>query len=191
MITIGTLPFAVLLVLGPELFGLILGARWTEAGVYTQILIPQLFTVLLLGSILTLYGTLGMQEMNLKLAGLNLILRLAALICGGLLLHDARLTLFLFMVANVLMHIWSISLLIRATKLLARRPLAHLMRCIVYVVPCIVPIAAMKWLFSLDAVYLVALTPVFSIPYVALVLRHDLELRNLFLKYLRKARSLF
>ena len=190
MITLGTLPFAVLLVVSPELFGLILGARWTEAGVYTQILMPQLFTNFLAGSIITLFGTLGRQELNLISSALTLILRLGTLIYGGLLLQDARLTLFIFMVGNVLMGLWRISLLIRATKLLARRPLAHFMRCIVYVVPCMVPITAMKWWFGLEAAYLVALTPIFSIPYIVLVLRHDFELRNLLLKYLQRARSL-
>ena len=50
MITIGTLPFAILAIIGPELFELFLGARWIESGVFTQILTPQIFLVFLLGS---------------------------------------------------------------------------------------------------------------------------------------------
>lgn len=190
MITLGTLPFAVLLVVSPELFGLILGTRWTEAGVYAQILMPQLFLVFVLGSIITLFGTLEKQELNLISGALGLILRIATLSFGGLLLHDARLTLFLFMVVNVVMGLWRISLLIRATKSSVRRPLAHFLRCVTYSGSGIIPIAGMKWWFCLEAVYLVALTPFFSIPYVALVLRHDLELRNLLSNYLQRIRSL-
>ena len=106
MITLGTLPFALLSIIGPELFGLFLGARWTEAGVYAQILAPQLFIVFLVGSIFTLFGTLGKQELNLISNSLTLILRVGILVCGGLLLRDVRLTLFIFMVANVLMGLW-------------------------------------------------------------------------------------
>lgn len=191
MITIGILPFAILTIIGPELFRLFLGSRWTEAGVYAQILAPQLFIVFSVGSISTLFGTLGKQELSLVANALSLILRIVTLIYGGLVLRDVRETLFIFMVANVVIGLWKTSMLTRATKLSVRRLLAHLLRCVAYSVPSIAPIAAMKWWFCLEAVYLVALTPLFSIPYTALVLRHDLELRNLFLKYLRKASSLF
>ena len=190
MITIGVLPFAILAILGPELLGLFLGSRWEEAGVYAQILVPQLFMVFSVGSIISLFGTLGKQELNLFTIALGLLLRLVILICGGLFLRDVRVTLFIFMVANVAIGLWRTSMLLHASKSSVKRPLAHFLRCAAYSVPCILPIAAMKWWFCLEAAYLVALTPVFSIPYVVLVLRHDLELRNLFLKYLRKARSL-
>jgi O-antigen/teichoic acid export membrane protein len=187
MITIGTLPFAILAIIGPELFELFLGTRWTESGVYAQILTPQLFLGFLLGSVGTLFGTLGKQELNLILNALLLFLRVAILIYGGLLLRDVRLTLFIYMVANVLIHLWHISLLIRATKVSATRPITHFLRCIAYVVPSVMPIVAMKWWFGLEALYLVALTPIFAIPYIALVLRHDLELRNLFSNYFQRA----
>jgi lipopolysaccharide exporter len=190
MITLGTYPFALLLIISPELFGLLLGARWTESGIYSQILMPQLFIVFLGSSIITLFGTLGKQELNLISNAVGLMLRLATLTFGGLILRDVRLTLLIFMVATVLISLWRMSLLIRATKASARRPLAHFLRCIAYVVPAVVPLAVMKWWFGLEAIYLVALTPIFSLPYIALVLRHDLELRNLFLKYLQKVRSL-
>jgi O-antigen/teichoic acid export membrane protein len=190
MITIGILPFAILAIISPELFGLFLGARWTESGVYTQILLPQLFIVFLSGSIVTLFGTLGKQELNLISSAVNFMMRLATLTFGGLILRDVRLTLFIFMVVNALIDLWRLSLLIRATKLSVMSPLTHFLRCITYVIPSIVPLATMKWLFGLEAIYLVALAPIFSIPYIALVLNHDLELRNLFSKYLQRFRSL-
>ena len=190
MITLGTFPFTILVIIGPELFDIILGARWKEAGIYAQIMMPQLFVAFLLGSIMTLFGTLGKQELNLISSALNLILRIATLIGGGLLLRDARMTIFIFMVANVAMGLWRISLLLRATKLSAAIPLAHFTRCMVYVLPSIGSIAAMKWWFGLEPIYLVALSPIFSIPYIALVLRQDLELRNLSSIYLRRLLSL-
>ena len=189
MITIGTLPFAILAIIGPELFELFLGTRWTESGVYAQILMPQLFLGFLLGSVGTLFGTLGKQELNLILNALLLFLRVAILIYGGLLLRDVRLTLFIYMVANVLIGLWRISLLIRVTKVSATRPMTHFLRCIAYVVPSVMPIVAMKWWFGMEALYFVALTPIFSIPYIALVLRHDLELRNLFSNYFQRVLS--
>jgi len=189
MITIGTLPFAIMALIGPELFELFLGARWTESGIYAQILMPEIFLGFLIGSIGSLFGTLGKQELNLLSNALLFLLRVAILIYGGLMLRDVRLTLFIYMVANVSVFLWRISLLIRATKASATRPITHFLRCIAYVVPSVVPIVAMKWWFGLEAIYLVALTPIFAIPYIALVLRHDLELRNLFSNYFQRVLS--
>jgi O-antigen/teichoic acid export membrane protein len=189
MITIGTLPFAILAIIGPELFQLFLGARWTESGVYAQILMPQIFLVFLIGSIDSLFGTLRKQELNLLSSALILVLRVAILIYGGLMLRDVRLTLFIYMVANVLVFLWRISLLIRVTKVSATRPITHFLRCIAYAVPSVTPIVAMKWWFALEAIYLVVLTPIFAIPYIVLVLRHDLLLRNLFSNYFQRVLS--
>jgi hypothetical protein len=147
---------------------------------------PQIYLGFLFGSIRTLFGTLGKQELDLIANALHLLLRVAILIYGGLMLRDVRLTLFIYMVANVLILLWRISLLIRATKVSATRPITHFLRCIAYVVPSVMPIAAMKWWFGLEALYLVALTPIFAIPYIALVLRYDLELRNLFSNYFQR-----
>jgi O-antigen/teichoic acid export membrane protein len=189
MITIGILPFAILAVIGPELFELYLGTRWTESGVYAQILMPQLFLGFSFGSTGTLFGTLGKQELNLISNALRLLLRVAILIYGGLVLRDVHLTLLIYMVANVLISLWRISFLIRATKASAAKQINHFLRCIAYVVPSIMPIAAMKWWFGLEALYVVALTPIFAIPYIALVLRNDLEFRHLISDYFQRVLS--
>jgi O-antigen/teichoic acid export membrane protein len=189
MITIGTLPLAILAIIGPELFKLFLGTRWTESGVYAQILMPQVFLGFLIGSIGTLFATLGKQELNLISTALLLFLRVGILSYGGLILRDVRLTLFIYMIASVLIYLWRISLLIRATKASATRPITHFLRCIAYVFPSVITIAAMKWWIGLEALYLVALTPIFAIPYIALALRNDLVLRNLFSNYFRRVFS--
>jgi O-antigen/teichoic acid export membrane protein len=186
MITIGTLPLAILAIIGPELFKLFLGTRWTESGVYAQILMPQVFLGFLIGSTGSLFGTLGKQELNLISNALLLFMRVAILTYGGLILRDVRLTLFIYMAANVLIYLWLISLLIRAAKVSAIRPITHFLRCIAYVVPSVIPIAAMKWWLGLESLYLIALTPIFTLPYIALALRNDLVLRNLFSNYFQR-----
>lgn len=189
MITIGTLPFAFFLILGPELFGLFLGARWTESGIYAQILSPNLFVVFVIGSINNLFGTLEKQELNLITNALHLIMRVGTLIYGGLILHDVRLTLFIYMISNVLVNLWQASLLIRLTKLAVKRPLFHFMRCAAYIAPSVIFIVIMKWWLCLEAPYLVALAPICAIPYAFLSLRHDIELRHLLTKNLRRVHS--
>jgi O-antigen/teichoic acid export membrane protein len=189
MITIGTLPFAILAIIGPELFDFFLGTRWAESGVFAQILAPQIFLGFLLGSVGTLFATLGKQELNLISTALLLSLRVGILIYGGLMLRDVRLTLFIYMVASALVYLWRISMLIRATNVSATIPISHFLRCIAYALPSIIPLAAMKWLWGLEAFNLILLTPIMALPYIALALRHDLVLRNLFFNYLQRVLS--
>ena len=186
MITLGIYPFALLSIISPELFGLFLGTQWTGSGVYSQILMPQVFIGFLMGSIASLFGTLMKQGWNLISNAIGLMLRLAALITGGYLLRDVHLTLLIFMATSVLVGLWRMSFLIRATKASAKRLLTHFVRCLAYSLPSVVPIAVFKWGVNLEAIYLVALSPIFSLPYIFFVWHHDPELRNLFLKYWRK-----
>ena len=191
MITLGTYPFALLLAISPELYGFFLGARWIESGIYSQIMMPQFFIGFLMGSIISLFGTLGKQAQNLITSAVGLVMRLATLTFGGLILGNVHLTLFIFMVANVILTLWRMSLLMRATKSSARAPLALLVRCSAYALPSVGPIAVMKWWLGLEAIYIIALTPIFALIYIALVLHNDLEFRNLFLKYWKNVRSYF
>ena len=190
MITLGVCPFALLSIISPELFGLFLGVRWTASGVYSQILMPQFFLSLLMGSIMSLFGTLMKQEWNLISSAIGLMLRLAVLITGGLLLQNIHLTLLIFMLASLIMGLWRISFLLRAAKASSGRLLAHFVRCVAYSLPSLAILAALKWGVELEALYLVALTPIFSLPYIVFVWHYDLELRNLFLEYWQKVRSL-
>ena len=182
MITLGVIPFAFFLILGPEVFALILGSRWTEAGVYGQILAPQLFMSFLTASIMNLFGTLGKQEQKLVSSAFCFILRLGTLFYGGLLLRDVRLTLFIYMIANTSIFLWQTSLLMRAAKLSAKRPFFHFIRCIGYAIPSVLLMVAMKWWFLLETAYLVASIPICVIPFVFLALRNDPELHNVLKK---------
>jgi len=186
MITIGTLPFAILFIIGPELFGFFLGTRWTEAGVYAQIMMPWLFISFLSVSIETLFGTLAKQELNLIVTVFLMVMQVGGLVFGGIVLHDARLTVFILTIASALILLWRISLLLRATGLPIYRPLSHFFRCAAYAIPSISLISIMKWWLRLDVTYLLVLIPFFSIPYLAFVMRHDLELRDLLTKNLQR-----
>jgi lipopolysaccharide exporter len=178
MITIAILPFSILMIIGPELFGFFLGASWFESGVYSQIMCPYFFVSFLLLSIRNLFGTLEKQELNLISIALLTVTSVVIIILGGIFLKDARMTLLIMTVFCVGITIWRILMLMHTTSLSGLRQLHHFMRCFVYAVPTLVLISAMKWWFCLEAVYLIASGIIFSSPYFVFVLRHDLELRN-------------
>ena len=186
MITVGTLMFAMVAVIGPDVFGLFLGARWAEAGVFACILQPWLFVNLLAMSIWTLFGTLQKQGVGLASFAVLFVLRVGSLVLGGLVFGDVRLTLALFTLSSVVVLVWRCGYLMREVGLPLSRPVGHLARCLLYAAPCVGAVAAMKWWLGLAAPYLVVGAAVASLPYAVLVLHHDTEVRSLFVRTLGK-----
>lgn len=186
MITFGALAFAMVAVIGPDLFGVFLGARWAEAGVYARILAPWPFVILMSTSIRTLFGTLEKQGVGLISFAVLFVLRVGILVLGGLVLRDVRLTLGLFALSSVVVLIWRCGYLMRAVGVAWSGPLGHMVRCLAYAAPSVGAVAAMKWWFGLAGPYVVVGAVVFSLSYAALVLRHDSELRDLLTGALKK-----
>ena len=186
MITLGALVFTMIAVIGPELFGLFLGARWTEAGVYARILAPWPFVILMSTSIRTLFGTLEKQGVGLVSFAVLFVLRVGSLVLGAMFFGSVVPTLALFALSSVVVLVWRCGYLMREVGLPLSRPIGHLARCLLYAAPCVGAVAAMKWWLGLSAPYLVVGAAVASLPYAVLVLHHDGEVRSLFVRTLGK-----
>lgn len=102
-ISFGLYPFVILLVLSPELFGLIFGAEWTEAGTFSQILSIWSFIWFTASSLSSVFYVLERQDFILKWNIWLLITRILALGAGGL-AGDARLTIALFGASGIIMY---------------------------------------------------------------------------------------
>ncbi len=103
LVTISLAPMLVLGIVGTDLFRLAFGARWAEAGVYTQILSLWTFFWFISSPLSSLFSVLEMQEFGLKLNVLILGTRLLSLGAGGL-MGDARLALMLFAASGVAVY---------------------------------------------------------------------------------------
>ncbi len=96
-------PLAVLAVVAPELYKLVFGPDWTEAGLYTQILTPWALLWFLTGPFTGLFAILEQQPMQLRWNLLNFAARLAAILVGAW-LGNAILTIALMSIAGVLTY---------------------------------------------------------------------------------------
>ncbi|OGO27377.1 MAG: hypothetical protein A2136_01505 [Chloroflexi bacterium RBG_16_54_11] len=101
--SIGLFPALVLGIAGPELFSIVFGASWTEAGRYAQILSPWMFILFISSPLSTLFATLERQELALVVNAIILVTRFAALAIGGL-SHDIILTLVIWSGSGVLVY---------------------------------------------------------------------------------------
>jgi O-antigen/teichoic acid export membrane protein len=103
LVILGMLPFFLLTIVGQELFTLVFGANWHEAGVYAQILSGWVFFWFISSPMSTLFRVLEKQEFSLKLNVAIFASRFVALSIGGV-LGNARLALLLFAISGVILY---------------------------------------------------------------------------------------
>lgn len=83
LIAVGLLPSLVLAVLGQELFVIVFGVDWAEAGVYAQILAPWMFFLVISSPLSNVFIVLERQELLLIVQILIFVTRVIALLAGG------------------------------------------------------------------------------------------------------------
>jgi len=105
LLKIGSPIFAFIIIFGEDIFSFIFGNEWIVAGEYAQILSLWLFLVFLVSPLTQVYNILEKQRLFLKLNFLGFILRISALLIGGLYFQDVLTTLYLFVGSGMLMWI--------------------------------------------------------------------------------------
>lgn len=103
LVMIGLFPMLMLTIIGRDLYIVLFGAGWAEAGVYTQILSVWTFFWFVSSPLSTLPSVLEKQEFDLKINSLNFATRLIALLIGGL-FKNPRLSILLFASAGVIIY---------------------------------------------------------------------------------------
>jgi lipopolysaccharide exporter len=103
LVMIGLFPMLTLAFIGRDLFILLFGTDWAEAGVYTQILSVWAFLWFISSPLSTVFSTLQKQEHMLRWNLVNFATRFGSLWVGGI-LQDARLAVFLFSSSGIFVY---------------------------------------------------------------------------------------
>jgi O-antigen/teichoic acid export membrane protein len=103
LVSLSMFPLLVLAIVGPDVFALVFGARWLEAGVYSQILAIWTFFWFLSSPVSTLFSVLERQGWSLRLNAAIFVTRFLSLGIGGY-LESARLALVLFAASGILVY---------------------------------------------------------------------------------------
>jgi len=101
LVSIGIFPFLILMIIGEELFAFMLGAEWSVAGQYVQILAPWIFFVFITSPLSTILLVLEKQTVALAFNLVILVSRIIILLVGGLFFNPI-VTLILFSITGVL-----------------------------------------------------------------------------------------
>ncbi len=103
LVVFGLFPMLVITIIGKELFILVFGTKWAEAGVYSQILSVWTFFVFLVSPVSNLTNVLGKNEVSVIINVVKVITGIASLIIGGT-FGSARLGLWLFSITGIITY---------------------------------------------------------------------------------------
>lgn len=103
LVIVGMFPILTLTIVGSDLFSIIFGEIWTEAGVYAQILSIWTFVWFISSPLSSLWVIFEKQELGLRITSINLVTRIVSLWIGGM-LGSARISLLLFSLSGVLVY---------------------------------------------------------------------------------------
>jgi O-antigen/teichoic acid export membrane protein len=182
---IGLFPALILGVAGPQLFGIVFGANWVEAGRYAQILSPWMFVLFISTPLGNLFATLERQELSLIVNSTILITRFVALAIGGL-THNIFLALIIWSVTGVLVYGGLALWLLKLTKVPWTSAFRSILQFGLYACLPILLLFAVIKMFTPNALWLIILTALATATYYIIVLAKDHSLRDYLLALLPK-----
>lgn len=100
LLRIGLFPMLTLALIGEELFSVVFGTAWAEAGLYTQLLAVWAVVWFISSPLSTIYMVQEKQTFGLQVNIANFVTRLAAIVAGGM-LGSARLAILFFGVSGI------------------------------------------------------------------------------------------
>ena len=112
---ISIIPYIILFLFAPYIFGFIFGWNWYEAGVYTRISIPWIIVRFIIAPLSYIPLTLGRQAKAFKLELLGIIATATALIVGGL-MQDVILSLILLSIFTFIIISYNLFWIISLAK---------------------------------------------------------------------------
>lgn len=145
LVAFGLFPTVIFAIVGREIFLVVLGSKWGEAGVYTQILSLWTFFWFISSPLTSLFSVLERQEFGLKINAVIFVTRLASLVTGGL-LGNARLAIMLFAGTGVLTYGYLNFAVMAASGVSYRRALKILWKYVVLTAPAAGILLALKFL---------------------------------------------
>jgi len=148
---VGILPAVILAMVGEELFMVVFGSRWADAGIYAQILAPWLicwFISVPLGSLFAVYER---QGTDLFVNSIIFITRVISLYIGGI-YQNIYLALGLFSVTGIAVYGIMALFNIRFSKANTRKILLNLLKYILHSLPICVLLVAIKYLFEFNPI---------------------------------------
>jgi len=158
LVALSFFPCFLLALMGRDIFALVFGERWSEAGVFTQILSPWMFFWFISAPLNNVFAVLEEQSVELRCQGLIFASRLTALLLGGM-WGNARQALALFSVSGMLVYGYYSLTIIRKCGSSLSRILHVLLRNSGMLIPACLIVALLKY-FDVSSLMLMVVSAI-------------------------------
>ena len=186
LVRLSLFPCLVLSLVGRDLFVVVFGARWAEAGVYTQILSVWTCFWFISSPLSGIFDVLDQQAFALRFNLINLATRLISLLIGGL-WGGPRLALILFATSGVLVYGYMSLAILHRCSVSTAKMLKITARTALGFAPAGAVILAAQ-IAGVRPLGVVAIAVVLLLVYYANLLRVDPLARELYKNIIRKLR---
>lgn len=133
---VGIVPLAALAVAGPELFSVVFGSQWVEAGYYTALLAPWMFFNFLGNPLSSLFDVMERQATEFLFNLLILAGRFGGIMVG-VYLSDPRIAIGLYALVGAIFWLIQTLLITRWSDIIYRRTLAIIGKHALIILPAI------------------------------------------------------
>jgi lipopolysaccharide exporter len=180
---LGVYPFLLLSLIGKEVFTVVFGQSWAEAGIYAQILSLMILITFISSPISTLFSVLEKQGPSLIFNIIFVPVRIAALVAGGL-VGSARISVILFASMGIISYTMVFVWLLHKTGVRPSSLLARSKKYMIYSLILLAPSALAKWIIHMDPVIILIVGAITSSIYYMAIMK-DLGLTSLGRHFLR------
>lgn len=122
----GILPFGILFFWSVDIFTLVFGGEWSEAGKYARFMIPWLFLMFVDSAIMNLYVLHRVQKQLMKLQIVMFFIKVSVLLLAYMIFANVEATLMCYLGVSFLVHLY---LMLNALKINIRYKNAPSNRC--------------------------------------------------------------
>ena len=154
---ISILPTTVLAMVGDELFAVVFGGQWFEAGIYTQILAPWIFFWFISSPLSYLFTVYERQGLSFSVHLMIFVTRVISLYIGGI-YHNIYLALGLFSVTGIVAYGLMAVLNIRLARANGKRILFTFFKYSLYALPILLCLFLVKYILHFSTITILSTT---------------------------------
>ena len=184
LVALGLFPMLLIMTTGANIFSVVFGSRWTEAGVYAQILSPWFLFVFVGSPISALFTILEKQESFLLFNTVLLAARIISLVMGGL-SNSILFALSLYAGTGSIMWICLCVYLLKKANVQIRVLITGGLKPALFALITLSPVVVIK-LFGVNDLYVLAAGCLAGILYYIAFYCQDKELQNVVGGYIGK-----
>lgn len=183
LVSIGMFLCLMLIIIGPELFVVALGAQWFTAGVYAQILAPWFFVAFISTPLFSIFNVLEKQVVSLWFNLLLFISRIAALFIGGF-FNNPVLGMVLLSSTGVIFWSWMNMYLLKISGVSVIQAIYDIGRNFLVCIVVCLPLLVAKF-YSISSVLLILIAIILLLFYYISLVYRDPLLKQELDKYCR------